>query len=154
MVWGSIRATDKTFSIFIDKFVKINAKVYQEEILEKFAVPRKQKHPNFIIQQDWATAHGSITTIHFPESRISSFLTKDLWPLNSPDLNPLDFSVWGFMEKQFRSRYVKKLVDLRRDLIEIWNNLDVNYLRCTIDSMKNRIDACIKADGGHFENTL
>ncbi|EYC19282.1 hypothetical protein Y032_0025g1289 [Ancylostoma ceylanicum] len=150
MVWGSISATDKTFLIFTDKTVKINAKVYQEEILEKVTVPWKQKHPNFIVQQDRATAHGARTTIHFPETKISSFLTKDLWPLNSPVLNALDFSVWGFMEDQLRSRYVKKLVDL----IEIWNNLDVNYLRRTIDSMEKRIDACIKADDGHFGNTL
>ncbi|EYC23330.1 hypothetical protein Y032_0015g2596 [Ancylostoma ceylanicum] len=112
-------------------------------------VPWKQKHPNFIIQQAWATAHGAKTKIYFSETKISSFLTKDLWPLNSLDLNPLDFSVWGFMEEQLRSRYVKKLMDL----IEIWNNLDVNYLRRTIDPMKKRIDACIKADGGHFGNT-
>ncbi|EYB85849.1 hypothetical protein Y032_0289g1495 [Ancylostoma ceylanicum] len=57
MVWGSISATDKTFLIFIDKNVKIIAKIYQEEIHEKVMVPWKQKHPNFIIQQDWATAH-------------------------------------------------------------------------------------------------
>ncbi|EYC31942.1 hypothetical protein Y032_0003g1318 [Ancylostoma ceylanicum] len=150
MVWGSISATDKTFLIFIDKIAKISAKVYQEEILEKVVVPWKQKHPNFIIQQDWATAHGAKTKIHFPETKISSFLTKDLWPLNSPDLNPLDFSVRGYMEEQLRSGYVKKLVDL----IEIWNNLDVNHLRRTIDSMEKRIGACIRADGGHFGNTL
>ncbi|EYC45388.1 hypothetical protein Y032_0430g1308 [Ancylostoma ceylanicum] len=110
----------------------------------------KQNHPSFIIQQDWATAHGAKTTIHFPETKISSLLTKDLWPLNSPDLNSLDSCVWGFMEEQLRSRYVKELVDL----IGIWNNLDVNYLRRTIDSMKKRIGACIRADGGHFGNTL
>ncbi|EYB89987.1 hypothetical protein Y032_0224g2692 [Ancylostoma ceylanicum] len=138
---------DEPFLIFIDKIVKINAKVHQEE---KVVVAWKQKHPNLIIQQDWATVHGAKTTMHFPETKISSFLTKDLWPLNSPDLNPLNFSVRGFMEEQLRSRYVKKLVDL----IEIRNNLDVNHLRRTIDFMKKRFDACIKADGGHFGNTL
>ncbi|EYC38951.1 hypothetical protein Y032_0685g1523 [Ancylostoma ceylanicum] len=114
----------------------------------------KQKHPNFIFQQDWAPAHGAKTTINFLETKIGCFLTKDFWPSNSPDLNPLDFSVWGFMEDQLRSKNVKNLEDLRRELIEIWNNIDVNYLRHTSDSMKRRIDACIKADGGHFENTM
>ena len=102
--------------IFSDKIVKINAKVYQEEILEKVVVPLKQKHFNFIFQQDWAPAHGAKTTIHFPETKIGSFLTKDLWPLNSPDLNPLDFSVWGFMEEQFRSKCVKKTDGFDRTL--------------------------------------
>ncbi|EYB93988.1 hypothetical protein Y032_0177g622 [Ancylostoma ceylanicum] len=107
MVWGSISATDKTFLIFIDKIVKISAKVYQEEILEKVVVPWKQKHPNFIIQQEWATAYTAKTKIHSPETKISSFLTKDLWPANSLDLNPLGFSAWGVMEELPRSRNVK-----------------------------------------------
>ncbi|CAJ0924645.1 unnamed protein product, partial [Mesorhabditis belari] len=29
-----------------------------------------------------------------------------------------------------------------------------NYLRRIVDSVKKRIEACIKADGGHFENFL
>lgn len=33
-------------------------------------------------------------------------------------------------------------------------NLDVDYLRRTVDCAKKRIEACIKADGGHFENFL
>ena len=107
-----------------------------------------------IFQQDWAPAHGAKTTIRFLETEISSFLTKDLWPANSPDLNPLDFSIWGFMDEQLRSRNVKNVVTLRRELIKIWNDLDVNYLRRTVDSMNKRINACIKADGGHFENSL
>ncbi|EYC13293.1 hypothetical protein Y032_0044g1086 [Ancylostoma ceylanicum] len=64
-------------------------------------------HPNFIVQQDWALAHLAKTTTHFPESKISFFLTEDLWPPNSPDLNPLDFSAWEFMDEILRSRNVR-----------------------------------------------
>ncbi|EYB87456.1 hypothetical protein Y032_0262g566 [Ancylostoma ceylanicum] len=137
-----------------DKIVKINAKVYQEEILEKVAVSWKQKHPNFIFQQDWTPAHRAKTKIDYLETKISASSTKDLWPANSLDLNPLDFSAREFMEELLKSQNLKNLVDLRREMIKIWTNLDVNYLRRTIDSMKKQIDACIKADGGHFENSL
>lgn len=154
MVWGGISASGKTPLVFIDKNVKINAKVYQKEILEKAVVPWKRSHPNLTLQQDWAPAHGAKTTIRFLETKIGSFLTKDQWPANSPDLNPLDFSVWGFMEEQLRNRKITNLNDLRRELIKIWNDLDANYLRRTVDSVKKRIEACIKADGGHFENFL
>ena len=88
--------------------------VYQEEILKKAVVPWKQKDPNFIFQQDWAPAHKAKTTIHFLETKIGSFLTKDLWSANSLDLNPLDFSVWGFMEEQLRSRKCKKSGDFAK----------------------------------------
>ena len=154
MVWSGISASGKTPLLFIDKNVKINSKVYQKEILKKAVVPWKRNHLNFIFQQDWAPAHRAKTTIQFLETKIGSFLTKDLWPTNSPDLNPLDFSVWSFMEEQLRSRNIKNLVTLRRELTKIWNNLDDNYLRRTIDSIKKRINACIKADGDHFEKFL
>lgn len=154
MVWGGVSATGKTSLVFIDKNVKINANVHQEEILEKAVVSWKRNHPNVIFQQDWAPAHGAKTTIRFLETKIGSFMTKDLWPANSPDLNPLDFSVWGFMEEQLRSRKVHNLNNLRKELIKIWDDLDINYLRRTIDSVKKRIEACIEADGGHFENSL
>ena len=31
--------------------------------------------------------------------RICDFINKDAWPPNSPDLNLLDYHVWGWMEK-------------------------------------------------------
>ena len=30
-------------------------------------------------------------------ANIDDFITKDEWPPNSPDLNPLDYHVWGAM---------------------------------------------------------
>lgn len=154
MVWGGISATGKTPLIFIEKNVKINAKVYQDEILTKAVIPWKQAHANMIFQQDWAPAHGAKTTISFIETKIGDFLTKELYPANSPDLNPLDFSVWGHMEEQLRTRKVTSLKELRAELTKIWNALDVDYLRRTVLSVERRIAACIKADGGHFENFL
>lgn len=154
MVWGGVSASGKTPLFFIDKGVKINAKVYQDEILTKAVLPWKQNHLNMIFQQDWAPAHAAKTTIRFIETKVGSFLTKDLYPSNSPDLNPLDFSVWGHMEEQLRSRKVKNLADLQKELNKIWSDLDVNYLRRIVDSVKRRIEACIQADGSHFENLL
>lgn len=154
MIWGGVSAKGKTPLVFIDKNVKINANIYQEEILGKAVMSWKKNYPNVIFQQDWAPAHGAKTTIRFLETKIRSFLNKDLWPTNSPDLNPMDFSIWGFMEEQLRSRKVQNLNDLRKEIMEVWNDLDVNYLRRTIDSVKKRFKACIQADGGHFENSL
>ncbi|VDM74877.1 unnamed protein product [Strongylus vulgaris] len=115
-----------------------NLGLYQEKILKEAMVPWKQKHPNFIFQQDCVPAYGAKTTIHFLETH---FLTKDLWPVNSPDLNPLDFSSKCKKSGNFAKR------------IDQGNNLDLNYLRRTID-LKKQINACVKADGGPFENSL
>ena len=63
MVWGAISANGKTPLIFIDKSVKINAQVYQDEILKKAVVLWTLNNPNMVFQQDWAPAHGARSTI-------------------------------------------------------------------------------------------
>jgi len=64
MVWGGICATGKTPLIFIEKGVKINAPVYQNEVLVKVLHPWAQKQfgkRKWYLQQDWAPAHGAET---------------------------------------------------------------------------------------------
>jgi len=39
--------------------------------------------------QNWLTAN------------CNDFIAKDQWPPNSPDLNPLDYPVWGAMLQAF-----------------------------------------------------
>lgn len=154
MVWGGISADGKTPLIFIDKNVKINDQVYQDEVLKKAVVPWAQKKPNMIFQQDWAPAHGAKTTINFMQQNLPCFLDKNLWPPNSPDLNPLDFSVWGVMEDKLRTRKITSLDALKRELIKIWDSLDTDYLRRTVDSVVPRLEACIKAKGANFESFM
>ena len=66
MVWGGICATGKTPLVFIERNVKINAAVYQNDILRGVVHPWVQEHfgeNQFALQQDWAPAHGAKTII-------------------------------------------------------------------------------------------
>uniref|UniRef100_A0A1I7XPL8 DDE_3 domain-containing protein n=1 Tax=Heterorhabditis bacteriophora TaxID=37862 RepID=A0A1I7XPL8_HETBA len=47
---------------------------------------------NWTFQQDWAPAHGAKTTVELCRQQFPDFSCKDIWPSNSPDLNPMDFS--------------------------------------------------------------
>jgi len=40
------------------------------------------------------TAHATQDWLH---TKCNDFIGKDEWPPNSPDLNPLDYHVWGAM---------------------------------------------------------
>ena len=59
--------------------------------------------------QDWLT-----TNCHF--------INKNKWPPNSPDLNPLDYHVWGVMlEKYHKLQPKPKTIDeLKVVLQTIW----------------------------------
>ena len=73
--------------------------VYQNTILRGVLQPWAIEHfgeNQFFLQQDWAPAHGAKTTIKACEELFPGFWGKDIWPSNSPDLNPLDFHLVNY----------------------------------------------------------
>uniref|UniRef100_A0A8R1EDF8 Uncharacterized protein n=1 Tax=Caenorhabditis japonica TaxID=281687 RepID=A0A8R1EDF8_CAEJA len=48
----------------------------------------------------------------------------------------------------------KLLNDLKQALLKACYDIDDNYLRCTVDSVPDRLKACIKAKGFNFEHQL
>ena len=49
---------------------------------------------NWAFQQDGAKPHIHQLTQQWCENNFPSFIDKDHWPPNSPDLNLLDYSIW------------------------------------------------------------
>src|SRR6218665_1008159 len=56
----------------------------------------KQLMPaGFIFQKDGAPAHTARVTQEWLHANCPEIIEKYRWPPNSPDLNPLDYYVWG-----------------------------------------------------------
>jgi len=47
----------------------------------------------FVLQQDNAPAHRARDTVELLRSKTPQFISSDMWPANSPDLNPVDYRV-------------------------------------------------------------
>ena len=54
---------------------------------------------NFVFQQDSAPAHQARDTVELQQRETADFISPELWPPNSPDLNPVDYKIWGFMQQ-------------------------------------------------------
>ena len=68
------------------------------DILEGFRLPWANQHfqgKPCTLQQDSALSHGSKFTQSWIQRKIPSFISKEDWPARSPDLNPLDYSIWS-----------------------------------------------------------
>jgi len=50
-----------------------------------------------MFQEDSAPAHRARETIKLLQRQTPAFISPDLWPPNSPDLNPVDDKIWGVM---------------------------------------------------------
>ena len=82
------------------------------------------------------------------------FISKDEWPPNSPDLNPLDYHVWGAMLDLYHKYQPRptNISELKLALQSIWNDLPQDPIDRSILSFTKRLRACTKANGGHFEH--
>ena len=114
MVWAGISASGRTPLIFVPSGVKINASTYRELILEPVVKNLEQTVINgrsFVFQQDGPPAHTANATQDWLRSNISGFISKDQWPPYSPDLNPMDYSIWSILETKACSKSHKSIVE-------------------------------------------
>lgn len=143
---------------FVDEKAKINAEYYVNKLLPGLIGDCQNLSPNnnFIFQQDGAPAHASRHAQEWLEQNTPDFIKKDEWPPNSPDLNPLDFHIWGAMLEKYQS-YVPKptnKTELKIVLEAIWNDLPQEPIDKAVLAFRTRLQACVRADGGHFEHLL
>ena len=50
---------------------------------------------NFVFQQDSAPAHRARDTVKLLQRETADFISPELWPPNSSNLNPVDYKIWG-----------------------------------------------------------
>ena len=105
MVWAAVTATGRSPSplLFVLMGVKLNSEWYVSDILEGCLLHWAKQHfkdePR-TLQQDSVPSHGSKFTYSWILRKIPSFISKEDWPAQSPDLNPLDYSIWSILEKR------------------------------------------------------
>ena len=106
---------------------------------------------NWTFQQDNGTPHTHQEMQEWCCRHFPSFIDKDTWSANSPDLNPLDYCIWDEFARAINwdkvtskssliselKRGVKKIrLDVVRESCSVWTNHlyrmiqnDGNYLR-------------------------
>ena len=88
------------------------------------------------------------------ETNTPDFIKKDEWPPNSPDLNPHDYHVWTAMLEKYQAitPKPKNKVELKVVLEEIWADLPQKPIDRAVTAFRKRLQACVRAEGGHFEH--
>jgi hypothetical protein len=71
----------------------------------------------------------------------------DLWPPFSPDLNPLEFSIWGVFEARAEATDYANLAALRAPTARVWAALDEYYGWTAYQNICRRLRQVIVAGG-------
>ena len=96
-------------------------------------------------------AHGSRMTQRWIQAHIPAFISKEEWPSRSPDLNPLDFSVWSILESKACRTSHDSLENLNSKLQREWALITQEVLCASCNVFQGRLKQIIKPKGGHIE---
>ena len=142
--------------VFVEPGTKVNGAYYRDELLSKQLLPaiRHIAGDTFVFQQDSAPSHRARDTIALLANETPQFIGPDLWPPNSPDLNPVDYKLWGIMQERVYQKPIQDIDDLKRRLIAAWSGIHQQVIDQAIDQWRERLRACVKASGRHFEHLL
>jgi len=73
---------------------------------------------------------------------------------NSPDLNTVDYKIWGIMQQRVYELQIHNVGKLKRRLVDVWSGLHQSVVDAAVSEWRKRLQACVRAKGGHFEYLL
>jgi len=56
------------------------------------------------------------------------FISPDQWPLNSPDMNPVDYKIWAVMQHRVYEKHVNDFDELYQRLLSVWHSTGLNVI--------------------------
>jgi len=92
--------------------------------------------------------------VHLLTHETPDFITPALWPANSPDLNPVDYQIWGKLQE--RVYQIRDVNQLKSRLIEECEHFHQVVMDKAVRQWCPRLGACVRlrAHGGHFDHRL
>src|SRR6218665_3274490 len=107
MVSVAISKMGKSRIVVIEPGAKVNSQYYCRNVLGDGLLPGIRaicQHHTRPLQQDGAPSHTAKNTVEYRRRENISFIEPDMWPPNSPDLNPVDYAVWGALQQMVYRR--------------------------------------------------
>jgi hypothetical protein len=157
MVSVAVSQLGSTELAFVEPGVKINGAYYRDVLLTQNLLPAiKALSGNsfFVFQQDNAPAHRARETVALLTQETPDFISPLLWPPNSPDLNPVDYKIWGVLQERVYRTRIRDVEHLRQRLVEEWAMFDQCIIDRAVQQWRLRLRMCVRAEGGHFEHQL
>ena len=112
----------------------------------KRSMAKFSKKAKMVYQQDLAPCHTSSIVAN----KIAKLKLNVLdWAPKSPDLNPIEM-LWSILDKKLTSKPIYSRTALMERLQKEWDNIGQGLCIKLVESIRERIQKCLKAKGGHF----
>lgn len=154
MVWAAVTADGRSPLAFVEAGIKVNASKYIDTILEPVLKPWLRKHFKerpYTFQQDSAPSHKANITQDWLKNNVSGFISREQWTSNSPDLNPLDYSIWGELQTMVGVKKYQSVDSLKLAIRREWKRIPQAHIRAACESFVGRLTDVIRAKGQQIE---
>ena len=154
MVFGVFSSEDYIMPPHIFEVgLKVNTKVYLD-VLKSVVIPWCNQVAGgrpWVWQQDSASVHKSKETQAWLQKECYDFVPFSHWPLSSPDLNPLDYFVWSYVENITNMTSHNTKASLIAAIRRVFAELPLALVKKVCSQFRIRIEAVIEAEGGYIE---
>lgn len=149
MVWLGACSKGLTPLVILDEGT-VNHQRYIDEVL-----PVALKYGNSVFGDDWtfqqdgARPHTHHLSQEWCRANFPSIIDKDHWPPNSPDLNPLDYSIWDEFAQQMNWSNVQSKKTLIEELKRAVKRIRQSIVLESCKSWTNRLYR-LSSKGGNY----
>jgi inhibitor of nuclear factor kappa-B kinase subunit alpha len=117
---------------------------------------KKRRMSSTIFQQDGAPPHiarevKELLLAHFGENRVISRHFVQPWPARSPDLNPADFWLWGWLKDSLSKEQFNNLEELKSAIKSRLLSVPKTILPKVSRNFVERLHSVIGCHGNHIE---
>ena len=151
MVWLGVCSKGVTPLVIFDRET-VDHVVYTQKVLPvalKYGYKTFGKHWTF--EEDGANPHIHHLTQKWCQDNFPSFIDKDHWPPNSPDLNPLDYCILGEFAQCVDWKKVTSKATLIDELKRAVKKIRQDVVLQSCSSWTARLSRLLKNDGRYFE---
>lgn len=124
-----------------------------EEVLDNVPL---QLRPNMLYMNDGAPAHNArISRDWLDENFPNRWIGRNgpiSWPARSPDMNPLDFFVWGFLKEKVYATPPANEQEVINRINATVQLITPHMLQRVLNSLPRRLQLCLETDGYQFEH--
>lgn len=110
----------------------------------------REDYTKYYFQQDGASPHRGNKVQKYLKGKFGDkFIDKNSWPPRSPDLNPCDFFLWGYLKSRVYNPLPNNLDELKDNIIREIKKIDKKIQKDTFLNFSKRCDLVVDAQGGH-----
>lgn len=133
------------------------------EMLRDYVVPELNRYGidarNICYMHDGAPAHSTLIVRQFLTDNFGSWIGRGqgsyiAWPPRSPDLNMLDFFLWGMLQHRVNITQSRTTEEIEQKVRQEMNLVSFETLEKVHDNLKKRLRVCVEQNGELFEHML